>query len=137
MDKQAILQWANNLIEQYEEVSETVIEETSNTIDESLSYLRQECKELKEEIKELLEIGQVKVGDRIYSVDVKQDIEGVIPHDIDNIVITSEDILLKGDAYDDVICTLSNLNNGSLYCDYQKVFRTEEEANNFLNSLDR
>jgi len=93
-------------------------------------------KEVKSMIKALEELS-VDVGDRVYSVDVEQDIKGIVSHDIDNIVITSDDILLKADAYDDVICTLSNLNNGSLYCGYKKVFRTEEEANKFLESLTR
>lgn len=56
MKKQAILKWANELVERYEEVAETAIEETSSDISYSLEELKVECAELREEIRELLEL---------------------------------------------------------------------------------
>lgn len=54
MNKQAILKWAYELIERYEEVADTAIEETSSNIENSNQMLREECRELRNEIEELL-----------------------------------------------------------------------------------
>jgi hypothetical protein len=56
LNKLKILEWANNLIEQYEEYGTTVIEETSNDIQYCLDQLKIECDDLREEIKDLVNI---------------------------------------------------------------------------------
>lgn len=56
MDKQKILEWANKLIQEYEDSAETVIAEFSVTEDEDFKENEQYCNELREEIKNLLDL---------------------------------------------------------------------------------
>lgn len=76
------------------------------------------------------------VGDTLYRVDVELDIKEVEPYIIDNIVICSTgDVLFRADAYDDVICTLENLTQDTLYLDTFKIFMSKEEAEKALFEL--
>lgn len=76
----------------------------------------------------------VHVGDTLYGVMddgcITNDDE-IIIFDVDNIVITKEDILLQYDSYDGVICTLNNLIYGTPYCD-TRVFADKEAAEKAL-----
>lgn len=56
MDKQKILEWANELIQRYHDSSESIIYEFSDNEKEDLKENEQYCDELKQEIKNLLEL---------------------------------------------------------------------------------
>lgn len=56
MDKQKILEWANKLIQEYQDSAETVIGEFSGNVDNELKENEQYCDELRQEIKNLLEL---------------------------------------------------------------------------------
>lgn len=76
----------------------------------------------------------VHVGDTLYGVMDDGCItnnDEIIIFDVDNIVITKEDILLQYDSYDGVICTLNNLIYGTPYCD-TRVFADKEAAEKAL-----
>lgn len=76
----------------------------------------------------------VHVGDTLYGVMddglITKD-EEIIVFTVDNIVITKEDILLKCDSYDGVICTLNNLISGTPYCE-TRVFADKALAEKAL-----
>ena len=77
----------------------------------------------------------VHVGDTLYGVMddglITKD-EEIIVFTVDNIVITKEDILLKYDSNDGVICTLNNLISGTPYCE-TRVFADKEAAEKALS----
>lgn len=56
MDKQKILEWANELIQEYQDSAETVIGEFEADVDKGFKENEQYCDELREEIKNLLEL---------------------------------------------------------------------------------
>ena len=79
-----------------------------------------------------------KVGDIIYRIDTDEEIESwaVEIYDIDYIVICSnEEILLKYDAYDGVICKLENIITDKLYLDFYRCFLNQEEAEAALQKI--
>lgn len=79
-----------------------------------------------------------KAGDRLYVVDTDADPEviDVEPAFVDNIVLCDDGtILIKGDAYDYVICTADNIINGSPYLDCYRVFRDYDDAENLVEEL--
>ena len=78
------------------------------------------------------------VGDRIYRIDtdVRMPNRKIEICDIDNIVIASNGkILLKQDAYDNVICELENIVTDKPYFGFYRCFLTREEAVAVLKEL--
>lgn len=56
MDKQKILEWANKLIQEYEDSAEAVIGEFSGTAEQDFKENEEYCQQLRQEIKSLLEL---------------------------------------------------------------------------------
>ena len=74
-----------------------------------------------------------KVGDTVYRLDT--DTGDIEPMVIENMIIDKEDIILRADSYDYVICHLSNIIEKTPYLDCFLVFLTKEEAEARLKKL--
>lgn len=78
------------------------------------------------------------LGDAVYVVDVDPEVKGkyVETKYVDNIEIFADgEIWLKGDHYDDVICSVDDIVKGTLYLDYYRVFTDKEDAEKLVESL--
>lgn len=106
-----------------------------------LYYLAVQAAELRERLKmyeDQLENGTLielpcKVEDTVYRLDT--DTGYIEPMVIKNMVIDKEDIILRYDSYDGVICHLSNIIEKTPYLDCFFVFLTKEEAEARLKEL--
>lgn len=90
------------------------------------------------EIKEMLENKRVielpcKVGDTVYRLDI--DTGYIDPLTVENMVIDEEEIILRADSYDYVICHSSNITEKTPYNDCFLVFLTKSEAEQKLKEL--
>lgn len=78
-----------------------------------------------------------KAGDTLYLVDMDDKVNAEIKYfTIDNIVIRKDgEVMFKDDAYDGVICFLENIIMDKLYLDIYRVFLTQAETEEVLNSV--
>ena len=98
----------------------------------------QKCFDRLGELEDKLENGTLielpcKVGDTVYRLDT--DTNYIEPMVIENMVIDSEDIILRYDSYDGVICHLSNIIEQNSYLGCFFVFLTKEETEARLKEL--